>query len=150
VEPQQADLAGGQYPLDAELFGPLGAAARKLCTDLTSMAHIREYRFIQHDLFAKLPESRRQQIYWQEMFLRAHWTAMLNLLRHGRWQAGCVAAYDVPSNFLSFTANLQGLVEAALDAQYSLGAVPMSFAEMYEDRNLATGMGTEAVNSKCE
>lgn len=134
MAPEQADLASEQYPLDGELFGPLGAAARKLCTDLTSIAHLREYGFMQNDLFAKITDSRRsQQIYWQEMFLRAHWAAMLNLLRHGRWQAGCVAAYQIPGNFFSFTANLRGLVEAALDAQYSLGAIPMSFAEIHRN-----------------
>jgi hypothetical protein len=72
-----------------------------------------------------------QQIYWQEMLLRAHWAAMLNLLRHARWQAGCVAAYQAPGNFLSFAANLRGLIEAALDAQYSLGAFPMTLADNY-------------------
>ncbi len=132
--PQATNVASGRYPLDGELFGPLGAAARKLCTDLTSMAHLREYRFMQNELFAKITDSgRMQQVYWQEMFLRVHWAAILNLLRHGRWQAGCVAAYQTPGNFFSFAANLRGLIEAALDAQYSLGAVPMRLAELHTD-----------------
>jgi len=125
-------VASNQYPLDEELFGPLGAAAKKLCNDLTKEAHRREYRFIPNDVFAQLGDpARMQQVYWQEMFLRAHWAATLNLLRHERWQDGCVSAYQEPANFFSFAANLRGLVEAALDAQYSLGAVPMTLAENY-------------------
>ena len=101
-------VAGSQYLLDEELFGPLGAAARKLCVDLTRDAHGREYRFVDNELFAKLDDPlRMQQIYWQEMLSRAHWAAMLNLLRHARWQAGCVTAYQAPANFLSFAAKTQ-------------------------------------------
>jgi len=130
--PAPTSVASSQYPLDEELFGPLGAAARKLCTDLTKEVHVREYRFVPNDVFVELGDPRRmQQIYWQEMLLRAHWAAMLNLLRHARWQAGCVSAYQAPANFLSFAANLRGLIEAALDAQYSLGMFPMTLAENY-------------------
>src|ERR1700722_9317220 len=130
--PAPGNVASSEYPLDGELFGPLGAATRKLCTDLTKDAHKREYRFVPNDEFAKISDGpRMQQIYWQEMLLRAHWAAMLNLLRHARWQAGCVAAYQPPGNFLSFAANLRGLIEAALDAQYSLGAFPMTLADNY-------------------
>ncbi len=130
--PTPRNAASSEYPLDEELFGPLGAATRKLCADLTKDADKREYRFVPNDEFAKISERQRaQQIYWQEMLSRAHWAAMLNLLRHARWQTGCVAAYQPPGNFLSFTANLRGLIEAALDAQYSLGTFPMTLADNY-------------------
>lgn len=125
-----AGAASGEHVLDEELFGPLGTSARKLCNELTSSAEMREYRFVPNDVFAKITNVRRiQQIYWQEMFLRAHWAAMLNLLRHARWQSGCVAAYQGSGNFLSFSANLRGLIEAALDASYSLSRFPITIAE---------------------
>lgn len=130
--------ADSLYPLDAELFGPSGAAAKKLCVDLTRDAQARQYGFLRNEVFAQLTDPRRQQqIYWQEVFLRAHWGAVLNLLRHERWQAGCVLACQQPANFFSFAANLRGLIEGALDAQYSLGAVPMTLAENYATIQLA-------------
>ena len=70
------------------------------------------------------------RIYWSEMLFRVRWAAGLNL-RHQRWQAGCVDAADSPANFLSFAANLRGLIEASLDANYSLGQVPYALASCH-------------------
>jgi len=121
-----------EYPVDHELFDALGAAARKLATDLPNSATGQRYAFLRNDVFHKISDDRRKmQIYWQEMFLRAHWAAMLNLRRHERWQSACIMAYEA-TNFYSFVASLRGLLEAALDAHYSLGPVPISFAEHYE------------------
>jgi hypothetical protein len=98
----------------------------------TQATSLPTYEFLDNDAFASITDRRRmQQIYWQEILLRAHWAAMLNLLRHGRWQAGCVASFQPPANFFSFAASLRGLIEGALDAQYSLGAFPMSLADNY-------------------
>jgi hypothetical protein len=63
------------------------------------------------------------------MLFRVYWVAALNLMRHRRWQAGCVRAFGQPANFLSFAASLQGLAEASFDAFYSLSAAPRLLAE---------------------
>lgn len=68
------------------------------------------------------------QVYWRETLLRVYWAAALNLMRHQRWQAGCASAFNAPANLLSFAANLRGLVEGALDANYSLAPVPFTLA----------------------
>jgi len=43
-------VASSQYPLDEELFGPLGAATKKLCADLTRDAQSRQYRFLPNEM----------------------------------------------------------------------------------------------------
>jgi hypothetical protein len=119
---------------DSELFGSPGVGALKLCADITSTPRLREYHFLQNDLFAKITDPYvMQQVYWREMFQYVHWAATLNLLRHKRWQTGCTDAYKSPGNFFSFSANLRGMLESALDASYSLGRIPMSLAEFHSD-----------------
>jgi len=61
---------------------------------------------------------------------------MLSLRRHERWQAGSVTAYEA-ANFYGFVASLRGLLEAALDANYSLGTIPLSFAQNHKNIQLA-------------
>ena len=69
------------------------------------------------------------RIYWREMLFRTYWAAALNLMRHQRWQAGCVRAFSPPANLLAFAASLRGLLEASQDAFYSLRQVPHLLAD---------------------
>jgi type I restriction enzyme M protein len=84
---------------------------------------------------ARLKEIGQDPDYADERRALEDYAALLgkqtDAMRHKRWQDGCVSAYQHPANLLSFAANLRGLIEAALDAQYSLGTVPMSLASNY-------------------
>jgi len=119
-----------EYPVDAELFGTIGAVTAKLCTDVSKDFIDRTMDIMDIRKFEEIGDaSKRNQVYWREMLFRVYWAAALNLTRHQRWQAGCAAAFKEPANFLSFAANLRGLIEGALDANYSLGPVPYTLAD---------------------
>lgn len=114
-----------KHPLDAELFGTIGAMIAELCTDVSKDFIGKQFEFLGIKKFQEIGDtSIKNQVYWKEMLSRVHWAAALNLMRHQRWQAGCVGALKAPANLLSFAANLRGLVEASLDAAYSLKSVP--------------------------
>ncbi|MBI4465387.1 MAG: hypothetical protein HY647_11840 [Acidobacteria bacterium] len=117
------------HPLDAELFGTMGAVTAELCASVSNDFIGKRYEFLDNREFGEIGNvSVMNQIYWKEMLFRVHWAAALNLMRHQRWQTGCIEAFKSPSNFLSFAASLRGLVEASLDANYSLAWVPSTLA----------------------
>jgi hypothetical protein len=127
---EQIDAMKTAHPLDAQLFGAIGAYAAKLCVDVSQDLLGRQYEFMEMGNFNAIGDAtRRNQVYWREMLFRVHWAAALNLMRHQRWQAGCTAAFKAPANLLSFAVNLRGMIESSLDANYSLGPVPKTLAD---------------------
>ncbi len=113
-----------QHPVDAVLFGTLGAITAEMLADLSHELVGKRYEFMDVGKFQALDRpSIMSFFYWREMLFRVHWAASLNMMRHQRWQVGCVRAFKAPANLLSFAASLRGMVEAALDANYSLGPV---------------------------
>lgn len=109
------------HALDAILFGSLGAVTAELVSSALPDLVGKQYEFMDVGKFQQIDEpALMNRIYWREMLFRVHWAAALNLMRHRRWQVGCVEAFTPPANLLSFAASLRGMVEAALDANYSL------------------------------
>jgi hypothetical protein len=118
------------HPVDAELFGPIGAAAAHICKDLAHCFVDKRFEFMDPAEYQAIGRpSEMMCIYWREMLFRVYWAAALNLMRHQRWQAGCVGAFNAPANLLAFAASLRGLLEAAPDAWYSLRQAPGLLAE---------------------
>jgi hypothetical protein len=118
------------HPLDTALFGKMGAVTAELCADVGEDFVGKRFEFMDVTEFRKITSaSTLNRIYWREMLFRAYWAAALNLMRHQRWQSGCTRAFTAPANLLSFAASLRGLVEASLDAFYSLSPVPRLLAE---------------------
>ncbi len=118
--------------LAQELFGQVGAVFHELITSLASEVSGKTYHFMEHEKFRQLLERSPGEgirIYWTELLSRAHWAAASNILRHKRWHDACLKLYASEPNFLGFTACLRGLLEAAADAFYSLGAVPLTLAD---------------------
>lgn len=114
-----------KHPLDTELFGTMGAVTAELCADVSKEFIGKQYEFMDPAEFNQIVNaSISNRVYWRETLFRVHWAAALSLMRHQRWQMGCIDAFTVPANFLGFAASLRGLVEASLDANYSLRKVP--------------------------
>lgn len=113
-----------QHPVDAVLFGTLGAVTAEMLGEISDEFISKHYEFMEVGKFQALDQpSIMNRVYWREILFRVHWAASLNMMRHRRWQVGCVRAFTAPANLLSFAASLRGMVEAALDANYSLGPV---------------------------
>jgi len=121
------------HPVDADLFGDMGAVAAHLCDDLSNSFVGRQFEFMEMGKYQAIAHSGQlsevNRIYWREMLFRIYWAAALNLARHQRWQAACVRAYTTPANLLSFAASLRGLLEGAQDAWYSLNPVPLALGQ---------------------
>lgn len=118
------------YPLDAALFGRMGAFTAKLCADVSKDFIGKQFEFMHLGKYEEIGNaSKMNQVYWREALFRVYWAAALNLMRHERWQAGCIAAFKASPNLLSFAASLRGLVEGSLDASYSLRVVPYTLAD---------------------
>ena len=128
VQPGHSILAA--HPVDGALFGGMGATAAHVCQRIAPSFAGAEYRFMELDEFRSITDLRRRnQVYWTEMLGRVHLASGLNLMCHQRRQAGCIRAHESPSNYLSFSASLRGLIEGALDASYALMQVPLALAE---------------------
>jgi hypothetical protein len=107
----------------------MGAAAVHLCEDLSNCFSGKRFEFMELGEFQTLDPSQMGRIYWREILFRIYWAAALNLMRHQRWQAGCVRSFTAPANLLAFASSLRGLLEASQDAYYSLSPVPYLLAE---------------------
>jgi hypothetical protein len=126
------------HPLDTALFGKMGAVTAELCADVSRDFVGKQFEFMEITEFETITSASVQnRIYWREILFRVYWAAALNLMRHQRWQAGCIRAFTAPANFLSFAASLRGLVEASLDAFYSLSPAPRLLAEKQIEIELA-------------
>jgi hypothetical protein len=100
---ERIDAMKNAHPLDAKLFGAIGAYAAKLCVDVSKDLLGRQYEFMNMANFDAIGDAtRRNQVHWREMLFRVHWAAALNLMRHQRWQAGCTAAFKAPANLRTF------------------------------------------------
>jgi hypothetical protein len=127
------------------LFGQVGIVFQPLIESVASKLPGIKYQFMEPEEFRGILHSSLQEgnrIYWTEMLYRAHWAASANILRHKRWHAACLSLSAQPANFLGFTAALRGLLEAAADGYFSLGAVPLTLAENH--RNIKHALSGEA------
>ena len=85
------------HPVDAELFGPIGAAAAHICKDLAHCFVDKRFEFMDPAEYQAIGRpSEMMCIYWREMLFRVYWAAALNLMRHQRWQAGCLQCSREP------------------------------------------------------
>lgn len=117
------------HRLDVALFGTMGAIAAEICSEVSTDFVGKQFDFMDVTKFARIGDPRElNRVYWSEMLFRVSWAAGLNLMRHQRWQGGCIDAFEGPGNFLSFSASLRGLLEASLDASYSLRSVVPTLA----------------------
>ena len=122
-----------RHPQDATLFGDIGAYAAELSTDVLKDLENRRYVFMDNEKFRSIRNVEEvTRIYWTEMLYRVHWCATLSVMRHRRWQTGCIRAFEGPSNLLGFASSLRGLLESSLDANYSLLNVPATLADAKE------------------
>jgi hypothetical protein len=104
-----------------------------LLTNLTKEFIGQRYRIVQHIEFEnqlKANASISMQIYWTEILMRAHLAATTSLMRTKDWLDGCFNAYE-KANYLSFAANLRGLLEATADTCYALKPVPVTLVENF-------------------
>jgi len=88
------------------------------------------YSFMPEDKFDRVVltfPSEAKRIYWDEILYRAHYSAIIAILRSHKWAEGVQISYE-NKNYLSFCANLRGLLESASDSFDSLGAVPKFIA----------------------
>ena len=87
------------HPQDAALFGTLGAISAELCADVSKGFVGKQFEFMDVTEFQKIKgASTLNRVYWREMLFRAYWAAALNLMRHQRWQSGCIRASAAPAN----------------------------------------------------
>jgi hypothetical protein len=63
------------------------------------------------------------RIYWTEIISNAHNASLMSMYRHRLWVSGIVDSYN-NKNYLTFSANLRGLLESVSDSHYSLGRIP--------------------------
>jgi hypothetical protein len=121
------------HPVDASLFGTVGAYTAALCMDVTKDFNGKQFEFIDVGKFQQIKDiPKLNQVYWRELLFRVYWAAALNLMRHQRWQAACTTAFSPSPNLLNFAGSLRGLIEASVDAYYSLGPVPATLADNQE------------------
>jgi hypothetical protein len=99
------------HPVDASLFGSIGAMAAHVGEELAASFTGKRLAFMSIGQYQAIAGSGRLS------------EVNANILRHQKWQAGCVRAFAPQANFLTFAAALRGLLEAAQDAWYSLGPV---------------------------
>jgi hypothetical protein len=108
------------HPVDAALFGSMGAMAAHVSGELVPGFIGRRFEFMDIGEFQAITDSGRlsevNKIYWSEILYRVYWASALNVMRHQKWQAACVRAFAAPANLLAFAASLRGLLEGAQDA----------------------------------
>jgi hypothetical protein len=92
------------------------------------------YSFVPEDKFRKLIKSfpaEGMRIYWDEILYRAHYAAIITILRSHKWAEGVQSSYE-KINYLSFCANLRGLLESGADSFESTAYVPKTIATVFE------------------
>ena len=120
------------HPVDATLFGSIGAVSAHVSEELVTGFIGRRFEFMGLGEYQAIAGSGRlsevNTVYWREILYRVYWASALNIMRHNKWQAACVRAFATPANCLAFAAGLRGLLESAQDAWYSLGPVLATLA----------------------
>lgn len=85
------DVISEEYPVDAALFGPMGAATAKLCREISKDFIGKQLPLMTVEQFSSVKDvARINQIYWRDVLYRVYWAAGLNIMRHQRWQSGVV------------------------------------------------------------
>lgn len=120
------------HPIDAMLFGSLGAVTAQMCQDLSKGFIGKKFEFMDVGEFQVIAHAGRMgavnHIYWKEMLYRVYWASALNIMRHQRWQTASIRAFAEPANLLAFASSMRGMLEGVQDAWYSLNGVPETFA----------------------
>ncbi len=80
--------------------------------------------------------SKSMQIYWREILLRVHFTALTSVLRNSKWINGIIFGIE-SSNLMIFSASLRGFLEAVSDTYYSLESIPTDLALNHKNINQA-------------
>ncbi|ATX81709.1 hypothetical protein Ga0123462_0840 [Mariprofundus ferrinatatus] len=113
-----------------------------------------QYSFVEDDQFKKLlmvsPRS-AANVYWHEIFARAHSGAVVSILRSRRWAYGMTTAAN-DGNALLFAAAFRGLVESAADSSTTFISIPLTLAEQasYIAPALAGKSAEIAINRELE
>ena len=96
------------HPVDASLFGSIGAMAAHVGEELAASFTGKRLAFMSIGQYQAIAGSGRlsevNAIYWREILYRVYWASALDILRHQKWQAGCVRAFAPQANFLTFAA----------------------------------------------
>ena len=111
-----------------KLFGINGTTFIPIIKEITSNLKQYEYEFLDEKEFNKLlqiNQPKAMKIYWKEIIMRAHFSAITTLLRSQKWLDGSIISYE-SNNYLSFTASFRGFLESAADSFHSLSSVPMT------------------------
>lgn len=72
-----------------------------------------------------------QKIYWTEILLRVHFTAVTSLIRAKKWLYGVQVGLE-SANLMVFSSSLRGYLESVVDTYYSLEALPCGLAINYK------------------
>lgn len=114
-------------------FAEIYSHFHAILSDLTKDFIGQRYTIIPMDKFQsqlKTNPSIAMKTYWTEILTRAHLAATTSLMRTKLWLDGCFNAFE-KANFLSFAANLRGLLEATADTCHALKPVPITLAENF-------------------
>lgn len=116
------------------LFGKNGISFIPIIKGVTSNLEAYEYEYLGKEEFDKLlrtNQTKAMNIYWREIIMRAHFSAVTTLLRSQQWLDGAILSYE-SNNYLSFTATFRGFLESAVDSFDALSGVPITLAENFE------------------
>ena len=106
---QSIDAVRKAHPVDAMLFGDMGAAAAHLCEDLSNAFIGKQFDFMDIGEFQALKTPAQDESDLLEgIYFRVHWAAALNIMRHQRWRASTLSAFDASCKLLGFRRELAG------------------------------------------
>ena len=77
-----------------------------------------------------------QKIYWMEILLRVHFTAVTSVIRAKKWLYGVLVGVE-SGNLMIFSASLRGYLESVVDTYYSLESIPCGLALNYKKIKMA-------------
>jgi hypothetical protein len=113
------------------LFGPHAAHFWKLIEAVKPGLDGQTYTFMDNERFQREIAPRglkwMNQVYWREMFARAHLATATSLLRNERWFRGAINNAE-DKNFYGFAACFRGLLEASADSFSCLRKIPGTIA----------------------
>ncbi len=116
------------------LFEKNGIGFIPIIKNITSTLKSYEYEFLKEKEFYRLMrtnQSKAMNIYWREIIMRAHFSAITTLLRSQQWLDGTIMSYE-SNNYLSFMATFRGFLESAVDSFDALSSVPITLAENFD------------------
>ncbi|WNK00926.1 hypothetical protein L2D14_05735 [Thalassospiraceae bacterium LMO-JJ14] len=106
--------------LVVKVFGEIASEYLPCAKDIISKVDGQSYFFMDTAPFEEIAFdadriSETNQIYWTELLGRTHLAATTSIQRNLSWIEGAARSYE-DDNFLSFAANLRGLIESVGDA----------------------------------